>query len=215
MNQLQPAPLKPASRKGRPSADASQKKMAEVLRVARVQFCRQGYRATTMESIAAEADVSKRTLYKWHSDKTALFQACVIEGSQRFPIPSPKDARDPADVLREFAIELLCDLTLESTYRLGLLLFRESHEFPDIAITVDAEQKRSLSDPLAIYLRAQGLENKDSSERANLLLSMILSDFHQRLMFSRPMPTDEEIQRHATLAITVFLNGCKASLAAG
>jgi AcrR family transcriptional regulator len=50
-----------------------------LLETAQLLFLRDGYNATTMEGIAAAADVSKATLYKYFPDKDELFFALVSE----------------------------------------------------------------------------------------------------------------------------------------
>jgi TetR/AcrR family transcriptional repressor of mexJK operon len=50
-----------------------------VLDAARTLFLRQGYAGTTMEEIAAQAGLTKRTLYNNYADKDALFREIVAD----------------------------------------------------------------------------------------------------------------------------------------
>lgn len=52
---------------------AEQAKREAVLKAARELLLKQGFRATSMEAIAAEAGISKGTLYKYYGDKDAVF----------------------------------------------------------------------------------------------------------------------------------------------
>jgi TetR/AcrR family transcriptional regulator, mexJK operon transcriptional repressor len=52
---------------------------AAVVDAARTLFLRQGYAGTTMEEIAAQAGLTKRTLYNNYADKEALFTEVVAD----------------------------------------------------------------------------------------------------------------------------------------
>jgi TetR/AcrR family transcriptional regulator, mexJK operon transcriptional repressor len=52
---------------------------AAVVEAARTLFLRKGYASTTMEEIAAQAGLTKRTLYNNYPDKEALFTQIVTE----------------------------------------------------------------------------------------------------------------------------------------
>lgn len=54
-------------------------KRARILEAARALILKQGLRATTMEAIAAVAQVAKPTLYRYYRDKGALFTELVTE----------------------------------------------------------------------------------------------------------------------------------------
>jgi AcrR family transcriptional regulator len=58
---------------------AESDKRAAVLEAGRVLLLKQGFRATTMEAIAAEAGIAKGTLYKYYGDKDAVFVALATE----------------------------------------------------------------------------------------------------------------------------------------
>lgn len=58
---------------------AESDKRAAVLEAGRVLLLKQGFRATSMEAIAAEAGIAKATLYKYYGDKDAVFVALATE----------------------------------------------------------------------------------------------------------------------------------------
>src|SRR5579871_4959390 len=66
-----------AARPGRPTRDAAATLGPRILDAATSLFLRDGYAATSMESIAAAAGVSKRTLYKRFPEKPALLRAAI------------------------------------------------------------------------------------------------------------------------------------------
>jgi TetR/AcrR family transcriptional repressor of mexJK operon len=181
--------------------------MAELLTAARSQFLGVGYQATTMEAIAARAGVSKRTLYLWHADKAALFRACVLDGAERFPLPAIDAALQPEEALARYAAEIVRDLSTGQRYAMGLLLMREGRDFPELGPTIEQIEGRYMTLPVSAYLLARGLLADDVAERAQLFLSMALSESNHRMMLGMPPPDGPSIERHARLIAEVFLRG--------
>lgn len=198
---------KTTRRRGRPSAEETRRRMAQVLQVARREFMKNGYRATTLESIAAAAGVSKRSIYLWHADKAALFVACVQEGATRFPTLILNPDRDVASTLREYAIALMQELASDYSHGMGVLLCREGRDFPELTAAAVDGMNRYLLGPLADYLRLHGLEQPGSTQRSSLLISMILGEIHSSLLMDTPLPDDARIREYAELVVTVFLRG--------
>jgi TetR/AcrR family transcriptional regulator, mexJK operon transcriptional repressor len=192
-------------RLGRPQGADTRRKMEEVLRAARAHFARFGYRAATMDAIAAEAGVSKRTLYMWHKDKLALLTACVADGAAHFP-PLPSGEGELEAELGDYAARLAGEFTSGNNPGLGMLLFREGHDAPELLAAVDRSITEQIVAPLAAYLRRRGLCD-DEAARADLFVTMALGDLHRRYSFGRPTPSPEEIRRHAALAAEVFVRG--------
>ncbi len=58
---------------------AESDKREAVLNAGRTLLLKQGFRATSMEAIAAEAGIAKGTLYKYYGDKDAVFVALATE----------------------------------------------------------------------------------------------------------------------------------------
>lgn len=70
-----PASQQPVSGPGRPKDLA---KRQAILDAAKNLFLQKGYAATSMDAVAAEAGVSKLTVYNHFTDKETLFSAAVI-----------------------------------------------------------------------------------------------------------------------------------------
>lgn len=194
-------------RRGRPSAEVLQQKMATVLHVAKQQFAQHGYRAVTMRGVAEIACVSTRTLYNWYADKLALFEACLDIHSTGGEYPRIDRSLPPEDALRSYAMELVSFLSRDTSLGLGLVVYREGAEFPEMAETAYINQNTWLVAPLAEYLREHGLEDAASSEQTKLFISMALSEFQRRLAFGRELPTRLEIEEHAERVVRLFLRG--------
>ncbi|MES0823903.1 TetR/AcrR family transcriptional regulator [Ruegeria sp. SCP11] len=59
-------------------------KYAQIIEAAVAEFQEKGFAAASMDRISAQAEVSKRTLYKYFESKENLFRSIVIELSNRF-----------------------------------------------------------------------------------------------------------------------------------
>ncbi|MCP1471466.1 AcrR family transcriptional regulator [Sphingobium sp. OAS761] len=193
--------------RGRPTADVSRQKAAGILIAAREAFCRWGYRPVTMRQIAEAAQVSTRTLYNQYKDKFSLFEACLEFGSSAFPVLEDHPSGDVGLVLRGFAIALVKVLSGETSQSLGMLVYREGAEFPELIRASERNQQEYLVRPLAAFLLRHGLAEDDGEQRAKILLAMMLSGWHRRVSFRLPTPSDEEQEAYAALVVRLFLEG--------
>jgi len=196
------------SRKGRPTAEDAQQKLEVILDAARTLFCDLGYRAVTMRMVAEKADVSPRTLYYQYSDKLSLFKACIDIGATEFPKLDP-NAKDIAKVLSAYAATLVHMLSSNTSMRLGMLVYRDGNEFPELIKAAEANHIQNLLLPISAYLRQKGLERNNEKDAAQLFISMALSEWQKRVSFKLELSNAREIERHAAFITRVFLNGAK------
>lgn len=200
------------TRRGRPTAEDARQKLAGVLTAAQEQFCELGYRAVTMRGVAEKAQVSTRTLYNRYADKLSLFVACLESGSGAFPQPPAQPHSDQHRILREYAAALVRTLSQDSSVRLGMLVFREGGEFPEMLQASEEHHFRHLVQPLAAYFRGSRLAtDAGARELANLFIAMALQEWQRRITYRHPMPSNAEIKRHANLVATLFLDGVRAT----
>ncbi len=73
-------PATPATGSG-PAHRGMPEKRVAIARAARTVFGREGFTRTSVDAIAAEAGVSKRTIYNHFADKEQLFQSVILEGA--------------------------------------------------------------------------------------------------------------------------------------
>lgn len=196
-----------AERRGRPTAEASRQKLADVITVARDLFCELGYRAVTMREVAERARVSTRTLYNRHADKLSLFAACLDVGATAFPRIAPGPGETVEHILTRHAAEIVRVLSIDTSVRLGMLVYREGADFPDMLRAAEANQHRHLVLPLAHYLQETGLEAPGAERSASLFIAMALSEWQRCVTFRDPLPGDAEIDRHAAFVARTFLHG--------
>lgn len=127
------------ARTGRPSRDEAAQLGERILEVATAELLTRGYGATSIESIARLAGVSKRTFYHRFADKPALMSAVVarLVDSLRPPPYVPLiEGRDLHSVLVHLG-ELILDAALSPrVLQLHRLIVAESGRFPELAIAV-------------------------------------------------------------------------------
>ena len=75
-----PSETKPERRTQRQRSEATTR---DLLEAAREMFARDGYGATSLEAVAAEANVTKGALYHHFAGKRELFEAVFEEGERR------------------------------------------------------------------------------------------------------------------------------------
>jgi TetR/AcrR family transcriptional regulator, mexJK operon transcriptional repressor len=195
-----------------PSLSATHTKLSTsrrqaLLLVARRHFIAHGYRATTMTDIAAAAGISKRTLYKWHRDKAALFRACILEGARGFPTFDGPASSNPRHVVEDYARALGEHFWAPDTFGMGRLLARESGAFPELLEVVERTHETYLLVPLADALREIGLEAADETKSASLLIAMALAQVHDSFLMGTAPADERSREEHAKRVAVLFVDG--------
>ncbi|RBP61712.1 TetR family transcriptional regulator [Brevibacterium sanguinis] len=106
---------------------------AAILRAAASLFLGSGYDRTSLAQVAADAGVSKATLFKQFPTKAELFEATVLaEGEAaigEIPVPPPGDLHAGLVALGRSYVELLTRPRVEALMR---TLIAESGRFPEL-----------------------------------------------------------------------------------
>lgn len=127
---------------GQPGAPTrAQAKRAVILEAARDLFLREGYVGTSMDDVAASAQVSKQTVYKHFTDKELLFHAVVLEEIAASEQETEEllevlpDREDFPDALRRFAFAHLTGVLTPPIIALRRTVIAEAVRFPELART--------------------------------------------------------------------------------
>ncbi len=111
-------------------------KQEAILQGAVQVFLRSGYAGTSMDQVAAEAGVSKQTIYSHFQDKEGLFKALMERLTiRRFQAAFSDEALsgEPKVLLRQFAEIYLTKIADDNYIALFRLIFSESFRFPELA----------------------------------------------------------------------------------
>ena len=185
-------------------------------------FLTNGYRATSMDEVAAAAGVSKVTLYKQFGDKESLFTTIVrsvtaraetitAEIERRFAAIAAGDGeRELGPALVALAGAYAAGVVAPEVVRLRRLVIAEAEHFPDLAAAYyDCAAKRALR-ALAVgiaRLAELGLLRPAVPQRAaGQFAYVVLGPLIDRAMF---LPdgriTRTEIAAQAEAGVAVFL----------
>jgi AcrR family transcriptional regulator len=207
------------ARGGRPTAAAAAGLADAIVAVATAAFLRDGYAATSIEAIARQARVGKRTLYARFPDKESLFRAVLERLMARWlatpdiwPDPAP-DQIEPA--LVQLAERMLAVALEPEALALHRLLIAETGRFPHIPImlqTAGASAGVSLIAALLGQEVAAGhLAQIDPAFAAEQFMTMVISGPRRRALGLGPPLDPAEITSWARRSVALFLDGCRHS----
>ncbi|MEU0503068.1 TetR/AcrR family transcriptional regulator [Nocardia sp. NPDC005998] len=206
MNELRP------QRRGRPD------KRQAILRAARKVFGNEGYTRASMEAIAAEAAVSKRTIYNHFTDKERLFLDVALEGANDVTATiaqiMDRHLRKIVDLeqdLIDFSLDRIAAVTeFPDHFALVRVIEAEANRIPLPILRAWIEvgpQTAHLR--LAPYLRKiadRGLLRIDDANTAAAHLTLLtITDVNNQTFYgARPLP-DEEIRETVTAGVRAFI----------
>src|SRR2546421_10998742 len=123
-----------------PPAPRSARKRQAILDAATTTFLSKGYLGTSMDEIAALAQVSKQTVYKHFADKESLFTEIVTGTVNEISDPVHDEVAQLADSgdleadLRDLARRLLARLMQPRLLELRRLVIAEANRFPELGL---------------------------------------------------------------------------------
>jgi len=195
----------------------SERKRQAIMEAARELFLANGYQGTSMDEIAALAEVSKQTVYKNFADKRQLFAEIVLRAASRadeFVGEMPQVLGDAPDVeagLRRLARRYLAAVMQPELLQLRRLVISEAGRFPDLA----RHYYKLAPDRVMATLAVQfgGLSEKgqldigDPVAAASHYAFLVLGPPLDRAMFlgAEHGLTPATIDQHADAAVGVFL----------
>jgi AcrR family transcriptional regulator len=211
----------PARGVGRPPAAAAGRVEGEILAHATAAFLRDGYAATSIESIARQARVAKRTLYARWDDKAALFRAVLERLMTRWiatdtPDPAASTGLEPTLlVLAERALAVALTPEALSLHR---LMIAESARFPELGAILHAAVGEAgisrIATLLEQFVAAGALPALDSRFAAEQFLHLVLRGPQIRALGLAPAFDPEAVRLWTTQAVALFLRGIGGAPAA-
>ena len=211
----------PRSGRGRP-VGGSELKRSLIAQAALRLFLRTGFARTSVDAIAEEAGVSKRTIYNHYGDKESLFLSVVRETYEGM-IAVIERLMDqyltdvPDDAVEANIVAFSCDLALlaaRSSERSAVirLMMTEASHFPELR---DVQMRpRGITGAIAerlTRLAARGLlDVPEPEEAANHLFSLTMGQLNNRTLFGAIPVSDEEITRMASSGARAFLRAYRA-----
>jgi len=189
-----------------------------VLEIAQRHFLAAGFDGSSLDAIAIEAGVAKKTLYHHFGSKTGLF-AAILEALRESWIAELRNltvgSGRPQSVLEAIALHTLDVGTRPDTIAVYRLLLTEASRFPDIVRGHYENGMTRGMEPLADYLRravaTDELMVDDFSFAAEQFTYLVLGGLRTRILLGvAERPALSERRRMARQAVRIFLSGCLA-----
>jgi TetR/AcrR family transcriptional repressor of mexJK operon len=192
------------------------RKRRDIVEAATQLFLEQGYQGTSMDEIAAAAEVSKQTVYKQYVDKQQLFAAIVLGISERAEGIAERIAEhfdEIVDVeagLVRLARTYAAAVASPQVLQLRRLVISEADRFPDLAQAYYERAPGRGLEAIEVGLRGlvdRGLLRIDdlptaAGQFAYLVLGPIVD---QALFHPHSEVAESEIEHHAGSGVRVFL----------
>jgi AcrR family transcriptional regulator len=199
----------------RPSA---LRKRGLIITAAQRVFLEFGYGDASMDRVAEEAEISKRTLYNYFESKYELFAAVIMKLCENV-MPSSADAKDKQDwsqeeYLKWLAINFLQHIYLSEQIELYRTVVAESRNFPELGIEFfdgpASASERVIYDYLVSQVNTGCLSIKSPSIAASQFLGMLKSNMQMKLLLGkRKRVALTEIEEIAESSVDLFLNGAR------
>lgn len=199
-------------------------KRISILDAAATVFCREGFAGANIDLIAAEAGVSRQTVYNHHGDKEKLFVAVVRDVSERksagvFETLStfPDRPDDLESELVEFAVKLNsnCICNRDGKF-LRKLIQAEGERYPELFVGWrehgPGKTWPALAARFARLAHAGFLDMDDPDVAARQFLALINADL-QMAMALGDQPSEDRLRDAAKNAVRTFLRAFGARAA--
>ena len=206
----------PRSRPGRPTREQAEARADELLEAALDHFLDRGYESATIEAIAAEVGMTKRTVYARYPEKPALFRAAVHRAIERYTITDERiqatDCGDLEQTLRNIARLRINLVASPQGLKLQRIINTESYRFPEIFTEVyelgALPTIRFLAGLLRRETEAGHLALGEPAMAANVFMSMVVSGPVRIIVSGNPLGK-KEIDERIAFAVRLFLNGAR------
>jgi AcrR family transcriptional regulator len=202
--------------RGRPREISEEERRRRLIAVAEKVFVEQGYNAASMDEVAQDAGMSKRTLYQLFDTKEALFAAVITDRMRALSEGAEKGAG--ARPLKEAVIDYLSEAARFILSPRHVALFRvligEAWRAPGMARAFDhacaGRGKSVLARWLAQEVEAGQLDLDDPIQAAGMLFGMVVGEPHHRMLIGEGKPPSRAaIEARVRKAVDIFLQGAQ------
>lgn len=199
-----------APRRGRPR---DPERCRRILEAARSHFYAHGMERANLDAIAAEAGVSKMTIYSNFGSKEGLFEAVVRDRTDRVVAGAvgaeELDPATPRKALMAVGAQFLALTREDETLGKFRSLYGAAGAQPELCQAFYRQGAERLNGDLAAYLRraheAGALKVPNPRLAADLFLAMFLGDGHIRGLLMLERPNAKEDKALLREALRVFL----------
>jgi TetR/AcrR family transcriptional repressor of mexJK operon len=196
--------------RGRPKTE---EKRHAIVAAARRLFMTTGFGQSSMDAIAAEAGVSKATLYSHFADKEALFQSVMLAEIESHPVleePAADDAESFRAALESFGHRLLAILTNPEIQAMERTMLVHREQFPKLMKVLFENGPRRMQRDVSRLLRrgveAGRLRPMDADAVAEHLMCMCKGlRLRQQEMGLAGRPSKATIRKHVASCVDLVM----------
>ena len=200
----------PPPRRGRPR---DPERLRRIMEAARSHFDGLGFERASVDAIAADAGVSKMTIYSHFASKEGLFEAVIRNRTDRvvggLAGLEALDPTQPQKALLAVGEQFLALAREEGVLGQFRLIYGAAAVQREACLGFYRQGPARLIDDLAVYLRradaAGTLNIRHPRQAADLFLSMFLGDGHIRGLMMLEMPDARENRALLREAVRVFI----------
>jgi TetR/AcrR family transcriptional repressor of mexJK operon len=191
-----------------------------ILAAALKVFSRSGYSGASMEAVAAEARLSKPTLYQYFAGKEQLFASVMAQKRdkmlQAFRMPDPGDM---VEQLHRFAWAYADTVMHPDMLALARLTIGEVQRFPDLGRAYQAAGPdrllEGLMDQMSTHREAGRLVFEDAELAAQDFWGLILSAPRTQVLYSPDLTLSHStVARYVSNGLRVFFRAYSVDPAA-
>ena len=192
-------------------------KRDQIVAAARKLFLESGYGTVSMDAIAAEAGVSKRTVYSHFQNKETLFGAIIGGMCKAMGGPNATALaadQSPEEVLKAYGRQILKIVLDPDALAVFRVVLSESSQFPELSQMFCSAGPDPMCGFLSNYLSeldsAGILAVRDPAVAADQFINMVKGPFFTNLVFGVGEPPSEaEAERTLDQAVSIFLGGVR------
>ncbi len=180
----------------------------QMLDAAVQMFSVNGYHETSMDTIAAQAQISKPMLYLYYGSKEDLFGACLNREMGRFIDVVRADIdfnQSPKDMLRNTIVSFL--RYIDSNRASWIVMYTQATSSPAFSQTV-REGRERIIELVAKLVRAGTRSPRPDSEYEMMAVALVGAG---EAMANRVSTGDIDVNEAAELLIELFWRGLKGS----
>ena len=184
-----------------------------ILTAATRLFLSQGFSSTSMEAIAAEARVTKQTVYAHYQSKDALFTHMVTHLCEKHS-PPPATLQDrgqpPEILLYEIGLIFLNMLTSREVMAATRLVIAETHSHPQLAEHYYKNGTQRMLNLLAQFLTQQkksgAMKIGNAAMASSYFFALLKGQYYIRMLLGiKPTPGAREKEKHVRDVVQAFM----------
>jgi AcrR family transcriptional regulator len=193
-------------RKGRMS---DEDRRTQLIDAAETVFLETGFHASTMDDIARQAGMSKKTVYQVFPSKAGLFEALLMDRCSLHMVSIEDDERPPASILQDVLCRSVAHALTERQIAILRLMVAETPRAPEITAALHTLGVGKANNGLEKWLatkQAEGvLKIADPKETAAMLFWGAAGEaIIQTLLNKGPPPTIAVIERRVAQVVRNF-----------